>query len=142
MQRAAMPEACRRIVLSMPPHWPLQRDAFQSGTEGPFSIGLMQSKRKPVEMALTSAASTGDIWVTCYASVLVPVGTLGAYVSLLLGRATAVRTRDVLLALGLGAHLAIIPGRGLLTSTGTEGDSTALDDGIYVVSTELVAHCQ
>ena len=78
-------------------------------------------------------------FVTCHISVLVPVGTPGAYVGLFLGRPTAVRARDVLLALGLGAHLAPLV-RGFLLRSRTESDASALDNGIYVVSAKLIAH--
>ena len=45
---------------------------------------------------------------------LVPVGTLSANVGLLLGRTASVCARDILLALGLGAHLSFILARRLL----------------------------
>ena len=73
-------------------------------------------------------------------SMLVPVGTLSANVGLLLGRTASVCARDILLALGLGAHLSFILARRLLFASGLEGDTTTLDDGIYIVSTVLVAH--
>ncbi len=71
---------------------------------------------------------------------LMPVGTAGSDIGLLLGRTAAMCTRDVLLALSLGAYLDIILARGFLPCTGTEGDAATLDDGIYIISAELVTH--
>ena len=71
---------------------------------------------------------------------LVSVGTPGSYISLLLGRAASVSTSDILLSLSLGAHLIVILNRRLLSGPGTEGYSSALDNGIYIVSTKLIAH--
>ena len=71
---------------------------------------------------------------------LVPVGTPGSYISLLLGRAASVSTSDILLSLSLGAHLIVILSRRLLSGPSTEGYSSALDNGIYIVSTKLIAH--
>ena len=71
---------------------------------------------------------------------LVSVGTPGSYISLLLGRAASVSTSDILLSLSLGAHLIVILSRRLLSGPGTEGYSSALDNGIYIVSTKLIAH--
>ena len=71
---------------------------------------------------------------------LVSVGTPGSYVSLLLGRAASVSTSDILLSLSLGAHLIVILSLRLLSGPGTEGYSSALDNGIYIVSTKLIAH--
>ena len=71
---------------------------------------------------------------------LVPVGTPGSYISLLLGRAASVSTSDILLSLSLGAHLIVILSRRLLSGPGTEGYSSALDNGIYIISTILIAH--
>ena len=71
---------------------------------------------------------------------LVSVGTPGSYISLLLGRAASVSTSDILLSLSLGAHLIVILSRRLLFGPGTEGYSSALDNGIYIVSTKLIAH--
>lgn len=68
------------------------------------------------------------------------VGTAGSDIGLLPGRTTAMCARDVLLALGLGAHLDIILARSFLPPTGTEGDAATLDDRIYVISAELVTH--
>ena len=71
---------------------------------------------------------------------LVPVGAPGSYISLLLGRAASVSTSDILLSLSLGAHLIVILSRRLLSGPSTEGYSSALDNGIYIVSTKLIAH--
>ena len=71
---------------------------------------------------------------------LVSVGTPGSYISLLLGRAASVSTSDILLSLSLGAHLIVILSLRLLSGPGTEGYSSALDNGIYIVSTKLIAH--
>ncbi len=71
---------------------------------------------------------------------LVSVGAPGSYISLLLGRAASVSTSDILLSLSLGAHLIVILSRRLLSGPGTEGYSSALDNGIYIVSTKLIAH--
>ena len=73
-------------------------------------------------------------------SMLVPIGPARAYVGLLLGRTTTMRTCDVLLALGLSAHLAIVAAGRFLSRTSTEGDASALYDGIDVVAAELIAH--
>lgn len=75
-----------------------------------------------------------------YALMLMPVGTPGSYISLLLGRAASVSTSDILLSLSLGAHLIVILSRRLLSGPSTEGYSSALDNGIYIVSTKLIAH--
>ena len=71
---------------------------------------------------------------------LVSVGTPGSYISLLLGRAASVSTSDILLSLSLGAHLIVILSRRLVSGPSTEGYSSALDNGIYIVSTKLIAH--
>ena len=71
---------------------------------------------------------------------LVSVGTPGSYIGLLLGRAASVSTSDILLSLSLGAHLIVILSRRLLSGPSTEGYSSALDNGIYIVSTKLIAH--
>ena len=71
---------------------------------------------------------------------LVSVGAPRSYISLLLGRAASVSTSDILLSLSLGAHLIVILSRRLLSGPGTEGYSSALDNGIYIVSTKLIAH--
>ena len=71
---------------------------------------------------------------------LVPVGAAGSYIGLLLGRAASVSTSDILLSLSLGAHLIVILSRRLLSGPSTEGYSSALDNGIYIVSTKLIAH--
>ena len=71
---------------------------------------------------------------------LVSISPTCAYVGLLLGRTTAVRTSDVLFALGLGAHLAVIAAGGFLPRPSTECDASALDDRIDVVAAELIAH--
>lgn len=73
-------------------------------------------------------------------SMLVPIGPARAYVGLLLGRTATMRTCDVLLALGLSAHLTIVAAGRFLSRTSTEGDASALYDRIDVVAAELIAH--
>ena len=71
-------------------------------------------------------------------SFLMAIGTLTADVGLLLGRAAAMGTGDVLFLLGLGLHLCLLTGIGFPLGTTLEGYATSRDYCIYIVSTKHV----
>ena len=78
-------------------------------------------------------SDAAPFFISC---LFVPVGSGLAYVGFFLGRAAAMRASDVLLLLGLGAHLAI--GRCFLLF-GPSSECDAIEDDIfYVVASEIV----
>lgn len=63
-----------------------------------------------------------------------PVGPLSADVGLLLGRATAMGTGNVLFLFGFGLYLVLSPRVTFLLGAATESYASAHDYSVYVVS--------
>ena len=132
---------CGRGCSALRLRWGKTGSPDKSGGEGKNGLSRLLFKRfLPDASGPYVASAPCSSYAQDMLLMLVPVGTPGSYISLLLGRAASVSTSDILLSLSLGAHLIVILSRRLLSGPGTEGYSSALDNGIYIVSTKLIAH--